>query len=153
MSDKFQFGLVGDKRIDRMFAELPKRMQKKVVRQGVRAGGKVLLAAAKANAPVLSGRLRKSLKLRVSPRPRKDAYRMRVTTGTREELGIPSDEKSYYPAAVEYGHAIVKDGALVGTVPPNPFLRRAFDEKKEEAQNVSTSLISEGIVREALSIR
>lgn len=144
--------LLGFRNVDRMLTELPRVTQRKVMRQGIRAGGKVFLAAAKANAPVRSGLLRKRIKLRVA-KARRGEYRMRVMTGTREEMGIPADSPSYYPAHVEHGHAIVThDGVMVGMQPPQPYMRPAFDEKKAEAEAVSVKTMIDGIEREAKAL-
>lgn len=94
--------------------ELPAKIRNKHLRQSMRKGGKTVLAKAKELVPVdadghqLPGgkHLRDTLKLRTVKARRRGEMSFRVMTGTRQELGIPSDEKGYYPFALEYGDVL-----------------------------------------------
>lgn len=143
-ADRLQMSMVGDAHLRRMFKELPKRVQNKVVRGAIRKAGKLFLSEAKARAPRLTGKTQRYLKLRVRPTRNKAYYRMRVMTGTREELGIAPTDKYYYPSAVEFGH---------DRAPPHPFMRPAFDTKADEAERVASADIIDGIIREAKAIK
>lgn len=93
---------------------LPTKLQRKVLRPVMREEAKTVLEEAKKLVPVdadghqLPGgkHLRDTLKVRVAPRRKRKGggeVSMRIMTGTRAELGIPSTEKGYYPFALEYG--------------------------------------------------
>lgn len=55
------------------------------------------------------------------------------------EVHIGPNKEAWYGHLVEFGHALVKGSKkatrkVIGHVPPHPFLRPAFDEKKREAE-------------------
>ena len=118
--------LLGDKALQRKLNRLPQKIQKKVMRQALREGARPILAAAKTNAPVDTGRMKASLKLR-SHKARRGNFGVEVRTGTRTELGIPEGATSYYPYSVEFGH---------GNVPAHPFMRPALDDNREVAEKL-----------------
>jgi len=121
MGAAFDITLLGDKKLNKAFGALAVIDQRKVMRKSQRAAFKPVLKSAKANAPVRTGKLKKSLKLRALKRSRNRSG-VFVRTGTRSELGIPENAKYYYPAHVELGHS---------DVAPVPFLRNAFDSNKD----------------------
>lgn len=128
----------GDKQLQRRLSNLILKLQRKVVRKSLREAARPIHAASKAKCPVLTGRLRKSIKLRAMRRAR-GRFGMRIITGTREELGIPADEPYYYPAAVETGH---------GNVPAYPFLRPALHENRGKALKIACQFLRQGIEQE-----
>ena len=90
---------------------LSQKLQKKVIRKGLRAGGKIWLAAVKAAAPVRSGNLKRAIKLRAGPR-RKGASS--ITVGARrKDLKVRPGDQGFYPASVEYGHKVGHRGGAV----------------------------------------
>jgi len=123
MAGGVDISLIGDKELQRKFKTLVGKVQKKIARKAIRAGAKIVLADAKNRAPVLSGKLKKSLKVKAIKRSR-STIGVLVQTGTREKLNIPEGSKYYYPAAVEYGH---------GGVAAKPFLRPALDTNADRA--------------------
>ncbi len=119
--------VMGDKRILKKFAQLTtKAAQRRVINKAARPAAKPILESARANAPVETGALRRSIKIRTF----KTRPGMSVAPGTREELGIPAEAKHYYPAAVEYGHS----GA-----PGKFFMRRAFETQKASSMQAYRS--------------
>lgn len=124
-------GLATDKKAQKDVFEMLKelgteRKLKSAVRAGLKKAIKPVLADAIANAPVLTGKLRASLKAVVvsGRRSRRGLYIQKVVTGTREELGIDKDSKWYYPAIVHAGH----DRAEA-----RPFMREAADANRERS--------------------
>ena len=100
------------KDVVREFQRLEKVVVRKAIRRALRASGKVVLAEAKAKAPVKTGRHKKNIKLRAIKRKR-NRIGVNITTGTRAELGISAMASGYYPRHQEFG--------------PRPHLLPAFD--------------------------
>lgn len=115
--------LLGDRLLVEAFKLLDIKMQKKIARKGLRAGGKIVLAAVKAKVPTKSGKLKKSLKLRSIKRTR-TGIGVYIRTGTRAELGISERAKGYYPFSQEYG---------TSKTPAHSYLRAALDEQRVKA--------------------
>jgi len=141
--------ILGDKQTARRLHRLVSKVQKRVVGKALRAGGKPVLAATKAKAPVDTGRLKGSLKLRTARlsrrRKRQGEFGMEVRTGTREELGLAPDATGYYPISQEYGWKLRGGGAA----PARPYMRPAADERRREALGIIGREIASGVKREA----
>lgn len=101
-----------DTDLQRTFKALPEKLQKNYIRRAIRKAGKIVLADAKTNVPVLTGRLRDTL--RIKSFSRKTSVGVKIETGTREDLGIAPDDPYFYPAVLEFGSE---------RIPPVPFLR------------------------------
>lgn len=107
--------VTGVEQLLKVLQQFPPKLQKQAVRPAARDGAKMVLAKAKEFAPVdVSGKfkgrqleggthLRDTLKVRANPGRKRGTIEFRIFTGTRKELGIPNDEKGYYPFALEYG--------------------------------------------------
>jgi HK97 gp10 family phage protein len=143
---------------------LEPKLAKKVIRQSLRAGAKVILTAARAKAPRRSGLLKKSIKVRALKRSRTGRIGITVQTGEGDFQG-----KTFYGAFVEYGHklgarqrkppsdgeqlrkAIESGGSDRRFIEAKPFMEPAFDQNKDKAAAVIKQMILEGIEREATS--
>ena len=154
--------LEGGKELEAKMTILQTKLQKKINRQAVRKAIKVILTAAQAGARGLSGRgsanklndvdmselIAKSLQIVVGRVKRSGQYYMSVRHSPKyndvfvhqsagvarpegKRGGVPS-RRTYIPAAIEYGHT-----APNGTfVPPNPYLRPAFDTNTRKAWRI-----------------
>lgn len=160
-----QFSITGSAELDRKLSTLPTRVQKKVLRPGVRAGAKVMQTAAKAAVPVLSGVYRQSLKVRAAKRSRKNPNAVRVNVVTGESL---FRGKGFYGAFLEYGwkagsrktYSVGPGGEprhklgrlwLKQRIPVEGkhYLKNAFDSAKATAAAAAKAVIRDGIMREA----
>jgi len=134
----------GVKAIKRAFAELPDKVAKKVVRQEMRKSLKPVAARVKSLAPKRSGSLARAIKLRAKKRRKRGQIALTVVVdypSTPAKLNKKTGQPIYYPFAVEYGAP--KRGRL-----PNPFVKRAFDETKDQARDDCVRGITAGIDRE-----
>jgi len=131
--------LLGAPELQAQFKLLPLKVQKKLLRQGMRKSGKLVRDEARRLVPVDSGALKKSLKVRAAPGKR-GSFGIRIMTGERSELGIDPDASGYYPASVEFGSR---------TQPAQPYLRAAADAKREEVFSIMRAAVRDGI-REAI---
>lgn len=106
---KFKVKIEGDKALIRKLNRLADKEAKKVIRIAYRAAAKPIFNEVKRKCPVVSGKLKKTLKLRALPRSR-------VRIGMEIIAGSP--------AAPYIGHV------ELGTShnPPNPFMRGTVDE-------------------------
>ena len=133
---------------------LPVEIEKKILASALRAGLREIEAAAKANVPVKSGALQKSIKVRV--RNKKDRWRLKgvvvagnkeayyahmVEFGTAAHLIKPKSRKSLFIAGV-MRELVEHPGAA-----PHPFMRPAFDAANEAAVNAFADKARAGLAR------
>ena len=128
--------LFGDKQLVQRFQALERGVGKKVLRRALREAGRPVLASAKQNAPVDTGKLKDTLKLRAK-KSRRNTYGVEIRTGTRSELGIDSTAGGFYPASQEFGwgegSAAAVGRALGGggsTGNAQPYMRPALDNNR-----------------------
>lgn len=138
MSDYIDISFLGDAELQRKLKRIALQAQRKVVRAALRKSMRQVKERAQALVPVDSGRLRDSIHQK--SRTKRGISRAFVATGTRQELGIPSDAKGFYPAVIEYG---------TRTRSPQSYLRRALQEKRSAVLSKAASDIGAGIEREA----
>jgi HK97 gp10 family phage protein len=124
----------GLKELDRKLQELPDDLQRKVLRDALKAGADPILTDAKASAPVKTGALRASLRATAS-RSRKHGVTVQVIT----KDGFFKGEQ-FYGAFLEYGTRFIKARA---------FIAGAFDKNKHRALGLITRSIASGLVRAA----
>lgn len=139
--------VTGIRSIDRKLAQLPYKIQGKVIRPAMRAGMKVQAEGVRAEVPVDSGLTRRSVKVRATPKKR-IAKGSRSTTISMEvvvvaEKGLVKVTKGgkryFYPALIEFGSR---------DEPANPFGRRAFNRRGEAARRVTLAHLKAGVDRE-----
>lgn len=161
------FALTGDRQLDAAFVELPKRVQKKVLREGLRPAAKVVQGQAKSNIPKRSGRAAESLKVRAGKRSRANPDRVSVLVITAAgwfkgdqyylafgELGFKlGSRKAYtFPAGLRY--KLGKSRWLKQRIPVGGkhWIKGALDTRRAEATALAQQKIAEGIEREAASL-
>ena len=113
--------VTGDKELDKALEKLPLAMQKKPIRKGTRKVAHVVAAAAKMRAPVDTGDLEESIKVRAAKFARRSGkFGHRVQVG--EEGEIPTW------VFVEFGtiERQTAAGAGRGAMQEDPFLRPAL---------------------------
>lgn len=139
-----RFTITGHKQLDRKFAALPPKLQKKILRPALRAAAKIVLDQAKANAPVQSGRLKKSLKVKAAKRSRKTKHEVAINvitaTGwfTGEAFYAPFQEFGWMVGPRRLGNRRKKQ-------PGSRFIRRAYEDKGPQAIARALQLIRSGI--------
>lgn len=130
--------VTGIPEIDRALKQLPAVVGKKVIRQALRKGAKVIQAEAKRLAPVKTGRLKKEIKVRSGNRSRKRVNVNVLVDGEKFEGG------DFYPAYVEYG---------TPTAEAHPYMRPAYEKEGANAARIIEKEIAEGIEREVKKLR
>jgi len=134
-----KFYVVGMDAIFKSMDQLVPAVQKKVFRKVLRAGAKIVAKEAKAQAPRgKTGVLVKSIKVLARKRNRKGIIGANVTCGDEH----PYKGKAYYGAFIEFGTKKLE---------PRPFMKEAFDAKKEEAIAEMTRLAAE-LIEEQIQI-
>ncbi len=125
-----EFGITGDKRLDKRLRKMDRRVAGKAVRKGMKAAMAPVLSLAQRRVPVRTGRLKRSL--RVAGYGGKNFAGAAVMTGTRKMLKIPANAKGFYPAYIEYGY---------GKTRPQSYLRSAMaDGKKDVLRRVASEI-------------
>lgn len=104
-----------------------KKVTKQGIRKGTRAGAKIIQAKAKELAPVHTGRMAKTIKVRALPRSRK-------WIGTTARL--VNDKEVYWGGFVNYGTARIKE---------RRFLDQAAKESKDAAIDAAVEIIQDAI--------
>lgn len=130
MAKEFDIRMLGDREIERAFRRIELKMQRKLIQQAAMKAAEPVLAAAKSRAPVLTGKMRDSLHIAKLKGVRGAAGAV-IQTGTRADLGVPSDAEYFYPAVIEYKHA--------------PFMRPAIDENPVRILQIMAAEIRAGL--------
>ena len=145
--------ITGLAELNALLQTLPKKVEAKILRQGLRAGQKEILEAAKSRVPVASGALRASLKIKTSSK--RGVVSARLVAGSKT---------AYYAHMVEFGTAAHKitaknggmlnfGGRLVKSVDhpgarKRPFMRPAIDHKQGDAVEAMRAYIEARTPRE-----
>lgn len=138
--------VTGIPELDAKLKALEPKLQKKAIRQSVRAAMKPILSATRAAAPVKTDELkiRKYIKLRALKRSRKGFLGVEVacvgSDGTPMIAYTKSGKRVFIPYAIEFGHK----GA-----PPHPFMRPAYEAFGPTARNHALRLLRDAVEREA----
>lgn len=135
--------ITGIPAIDKRLRMLPIKVQKKVLRQSMRAGLKVMATEVRNQAPVLSGKTRAGVKVRALRKKRRSSIALEVRI-----FGLQSDtiktsaagQPAFWPALEEFGDR---------NHPPNPFMRRSFEAKGQTSLTITTDAILAGVKKEA----
>lgn len=131
MAGKFMdVSVFGYDQLQRRMQRLDLLMDRQVFKQASLDAAVPVLNRARELVPVLTGKLRDSLRIRYT-RGRSGRHGVRVETGKRRSLGIPEDATHFYPAVIEYKH--------------RSYLRRAVHEKRSEAIAIMRKVIKRGI--------
>jgi HK97 gp10 family phage protein len=135
--------VTGLKEIKEKLSKLPEKIQKNILRTAIHAAAAELRDAAKEEAPVRSGELRKSIK----------AVRKR---GTKVEVQSNVNVGAFYGLMVEKGHVLAKRNNAgkvegIGHVPAHPFLRPAYDRMKDKVVDFVKNKIAERLFKLAKS--
>lgn len=148
---------------------LDTKMQKTIMRKGVRAGCKILLKAARREAPIYSGpdkhiepgKIRKNLKITTQKKKSKGKFALFVENTTdmkRVPPGIPVDLGHIARGSLSQQAARVHRRRSLGDKmqPPdgrkfiaaNPFMGRAYDSVHSQAAQVCADSILEQVGKE-----
>lgn len=144
--------VLGDKKLEKMLATLEPKVQKRVMRKTLRNSTKRLKVEIIKNLSgnpvhILDKRGTGGWAAQQKKVPVKALKRSRGRIGytlpfpTREALGIASDDKFFYPAAVEYGHPRASAKAPI---------RTAVNSRTDLELAIIAREIGKGIEREAL---
>jgi HK97 gp10 family phage protein len=125
--------------------ELDRKVQKSILRKGLRAGAKVMLSPARAGAPDRTGRIRRNIKVRAG-RSSKGRVSISVGVNARDFTG-----PAFYAAFVLLGHKVGSRrlGNKRTSVPANNFLERAFDQAHQQATDVAVQTMANLIEQQA----
>lgn len=138
---KARLQVKGADKIIRGLFEIEPRMARKVVRQSLRKGLNPIQRLAKSDAPVKTGLVKKSIKIRAVKR-KKDRIAMKVTIGKDNFVG-----KAFYGAFQEFGY---KHGSRKlppeqrPEVPGKHFMQEAFTHGAPIAEAITLGALKQG---------
>lgn len=130
----------------KMLTELGPKLARKHLRPALRAGAKIIRTEAQERAPVRTGALKKSIKVRAGKAKKKWSAVVLVQTRDGDFAG-----EEFYGAIIHEGtvERVQKTtGRRVGKVEPMPYMRDAFDAKKDEAEDAIAKRLEESILSE-----
>jgi len=161
--------LTGDKELLRLFKELPGKVERKVLRQALRAGAKPIRAAAGYRAPQDTGFGHAHIKVLAAKKMKRGMVGIVVTTG--EGGSAENQGKAFYMSFIEHGWmkapwirlhngrfvsfgktAASSEGMTYTYMPPRPFMRPAYEATKDEAAKIVETQLREGVEREAAAL-
>ena len=136
--------VTGIQAIDRKLRRLEPKVQKKVLRQSMRSGLKLVQEEMKVQVPVDSGLTQKNIKVRALKRRKHGVIGMEVRVASAPGLikKGAGDRPFFYPAGIEYGDSEHQ---------PNPFGRRSYSAKGDAARDKTMTDMRSGVEREARS--
>ncbi len=114
--------MTGQFSLDRKLKAMPRKIANGIKRKAARKAAKPVLEAAKANVPVKSGAMKKSLRIRAYRSRKKDIFGVKVVSGKKWFQG-----DQFYSAFVEFGTRFA---------PPKYPLKRAAQATKSTAQKI-----------------
>ncbi len=136
---EFSITLAGDREIKHAMNLMNAKIHKKVLRAAIRSAMAPALKASKRMIPVESGALRDSMKISIKAFPPhimvgKVWPDKNLVVGFWPEGSNKPERRRpiKYAHLVERGHHIIRKGAWLGQTPPQPFIRDAFAETKDE---------------------
>jgi HK97 gp10 family phage protein len=127
--------ITGLEELNRRLNAIPGEIATKVLRKGVAAGANLVKIAAAAEAPFITGTLRRAAIvkfLRAESNATQVEYIVTFRKGKRERK---KGRDAYYASWVEFGHA----GRGGKRVPPHRFLKPAFDLNYHQALAIELS--------------
>jgi HK97 gp10 family phage protein len=139
----------GLKELQARAKKLDAKMRRRVFGKAARAGGKIVVAAAKAGVPVRTGAVRASLVHRASSKPAKGLFGVKVTIkGGRKSSERKARRKKgkggeYFPDAVERYYRFQELGTKHH--PARPFMRPALEGSKSAVLNAVKDELRSGL--------
>lgn len=131
--------------IDRKLKRLEPRVQKKVVRQSMRKGLKVVQAEVKVQVPVRTGLTKSAVAVRANKSRKRGTISLAVRISAKKPglVKYAKGRRFFTPAIVEYGRL---------GVAPNPFMRRSYEGAGRSARDVALDEIRTGVNREVKTL-
>lgn len=151
-----QIKVEGFKELRRRAERLDGRLKKKVYGQAVRAGGKILVDAAKGKVPVRTGSVKRSLVHRANSKPSKGLFGVKITikgglkASNRVAHRRGNKGKPYFPDAVERYYRFQELGTKHH--PAKPFLQPALQTKAQAVLQAVKTTLAAGIERESKTL-
>jgi len=146
----------GFKELRRRAEKLDARLKRKVYGQAVRAGGKIVVDAAKNQVPVRTGTVKRSLVHRASSKPSKGLFGVKIVVkgGLKASNRVAhrrgSKGKPYFPDAVERYYRFQELGTKHH--PAKPFLKPALETKAQAVLQAIKTTLASGIERETKTL-
>ena len=147
MADFVNINVTGLGDCEAILEKLYKDVAAKIIKDGLRAAGDILLEATRAIAPQDTGLLVNSLKVNTG---RKTESGISVWVGTSSRLFVGKD---FYAGMQELGHyaGSRKLGENRYWIKGKEFMKKAFDAKGQEATEAAELCIRDGIQAESIT--
>jgi HK97 gp10 family phage protein len=140
-----RFKVEGLKELDKKLRELEPKIAKKVLRTAVKKAAMPMLHSARANTPVLTGRLVSSLVISTRFSKKYGSYTASIQTKAGAFKG-----ETFYGSFIEFGYHRGKRGHQDRPfIPGQHFMRRAFDENRDSSLSILKHELASGITAAA----
>jgi HK97 gp10 family phage protein len=149
--------IVGGRQLDAMLQSLPVKVEKNILRAALRAGAAVFREQAKANAPVESGALRRSIKVSVDSKSGRVTAKLKAGGKLAPHAQLVEFGTKPHTITAKKDSGLTVGGNIVSSVDhpgakPHPFLRPAFDTKPPAAIAAVGAKIRERLTAEGLNV-
>jgi HK97 gp10 family phage protein len=141
--------LTGDKQLDRALSQFEPKFQKKGIRKATRDAAKSILSEAKRLTPVLTGKLRKSLTVRVAKQGFNGKKLPRGTLGHE----VTTREGSFFSGETFYGGIIEFGTKKTRRIAPRRFLRNALYARKSTIRGQFQVTLASALEQVAREVR
>lgn len=149
--------IAGGRELDAMLRALPVKIERNILRAALRAGAAEFRTAAKANVPVDSGALRRSIKVTTGSKNGRVTARLKVGGVLAPHAFLVEYGTKPHKIKAKKDGALTVGGNLVAEVDhpgarPRPFMRPAFDTKPPAAIAAVGSKIRERLTAAGINV-
>lgn len=140
-----------------MLKQLPAKIERNIMRAALRAGAAEFRAAAKANVPVESGALRRSIKVSTGSKKGRVTAKLKVGGRLAPHAHLVEYGTKPHTITAAQGGGLTVGGNIVSSVDhpgarPRPFMRPAFDTKPPAAIAAVGSKIRERLTAAGINV-
>jgi len=140
-----------------MLKSLPAKIERNIMRAALRAGAAEFRTAAKANVPVESGALRRSIKVSTGTKNGRVTARLKVGGKLAPHAHLVEYGTKPHTITAPQGGGLTVGGNVVSSVDhpgarPHPFMRPAFDTKPPAAIAAVGSKIRERLTAAGINV-
>lgn len=149
--------ILGGRQLAEFLQQLPVKVEKNIMRAALRAGAAVIREEAKAQVPIDSGALRRSLKVSTNTKNGRITAKLKVGGKLAPhahlvEFGTkPHKIKPKRQQALSFGGTVAREVDHPGAR-PRPFMRPAFDSHSSEAVAAVAAKVRERLTNEGINV-
>lgn len=147
----------GGRELAEFLQQLPVKVEKNIMRAALRAGAAVIREEAKANVPVDSGMLKRSLKVTTNTKRGRVTAKLKVGGKLAPHAHLVEFGTKPHKIKPKRAGGLTVAGNVVAEVDhpgakPHPFMRPAFDSKSTDAVSAVAGKVRERLTAEGINV-